>query len=621
LKDKLLIKEAMHCYVTAIRIMPTFAPAHSNLASVFKEQGKITQAVAHYKEAIAIDPSFADAYSNLGNVYKDINHTEEAIECYEMAIRIRPDYAEAYANLAATLKDNGKLLEAVDHYRKALDMKPNFYDAYANLMHAMMTVCDWTNYDEHFQRLSNELSTQLGGLVDGINDGHHGPWMLPSVQPFHALAYPLSLSELQLIAHRYAQRAKQNMLLESSEDSLRFTFTPKPRYARLHIGYVSSDFGNHPLSHLMQSVFGSHDRSKFQVTCYALTPSDQSPWRDKIEAEVEHFKDISSLTAGEAAQLIHADKVHILINLNGYTRGARNEIFALRPAPIQVSYLGFCGTMGADYIDYMIADATTIPAENKSYYSEKILTMPHSYFVNDHRQSSRQVVNKVDMPTRRQYNISEDAFVFCNFNQVLKIDPKIFDIWMNILKRVPNAVLWLLRFPSLAEENLRKEARKRGIQENQIIFTDVAPRDEHIKRGFLADLFLDTPLYNAHTTGCDILWSGTPIITLPGDKMASRVAASLLQASGLKELVVSSYAEYEELAVALALDPHRLYSMRMHLEANRDQCPCFDTTRWVKNYESGLQSIWKRRESGLAPDHVVVEDSEPVIFKDAHALL
>lgn len=611
----------MHCYVTAIRIMPTFAPAHSNLASVFKDQGKLTQAIAHYKEAISIDPSFADAYSNLGNVYKDINHMEEAMECYRTAIRIRPDYAEAYANLAATLKDSGKLTESMEYYRKALEIKPSFYDAYANLIHTMMTVCDWSNYDEHFKRLSTDLATQLGGLIEGVNDGHHGPWMLPSVQPFHALAYPLSLSELQLIAQRYAQRAKHSIQLELLEDSLKFTFTPKPRYSRLHIGYVSSDFGNHPLSHLMQSVFGSHDRSKFQVTCYALTPSDQSPWRHKIEADVEQFKDISTLTAGEAAQLIHSDKVHILINLNGYTRGGRNEIFALRPAPIQISYLGFCGTMGADYIDYLVADSTVIPNELKSYYTEKILSMPHSYFVNDHRQSSRQVVDKDDMPTRSQYNISEDAFVFCNFNQVLKIDPKIFDVWMNILRRVPNAVLWLLRFPSLAEDNLLKEARIRGVKENQIIFTDVAPRDEHIKRGFLADLFLDTPLYNAHTTGCDILWSGTPIITLPGDKMASRVAASLLHASGLKELIVASYAEYEELAVSLALDPHRLYGMRMHLEVNRHNCPCFDTIRWIKNFESGLLSVWKRRENGLAPDHIVVDDSEPVNFKDANTLL
>jgi protein O-GlcNAc transferase len=291
------------------------------------------------------------------------------------------------------------------------------------------------------------------------------------------------------------------------------------------------------------------------------------------------------LHSGDAAQLINNDGVHILINLNGYTKGSRNEIFALQPSPIQVAYLGYCGSMGADYIQYMLSDNVVTPKEFRSYYQEKVIAMPHSYFVADHKQSARSTANGVDMPTRAHYGVPEDKFVFCNFNQLYKIDPPIFDVWMRLLKRVPNSVLWLLRFPPAGEINILKEARKRGVREDQIIFSDVAPREEHVKRGFLADLFLDTPACNAHTTACDILWSGTPMLTMTGDKMATRVGASLLKAAGLEELITTSYAAYEDLAVALVEDQERLYAMRRHLEDTRDNSPAFDTARWVMNME------------------------------------
>lgn len=364
------------------------------------------------------------------------------------------------------------------------------------------------------------------------------------------------------------------------------------------VGYVSSDFGNHPLSHLMQSVFGLHDRSKFEVTCYALAGSDQSTWRDKVELEAEHFKDISLLHASDAAQLIYNDGIHILINLNGYTRGSKNEIFALHPAVVQMQFMGFCGTMGADYINYMIADPQVVPSQYRQFYSEKMIYMPHSYFVNDHKQSAREVLDDgcVSKMDRAKYGISEDKFVFCNFGQLYKIDPVTFASWMSILKRVPNSVLWLLRFPPVAEQNLLAEARKLGVREDQFVFSDVAPKTEHILRGFLADLFLDTPAYNAHTTACDILWAGTPLITVQGDKMASRVAGSILHAAGLDELICEDLATYEEKAVELATDSEKLFAYRRHLEDSRENSALFDTTRWVKNLEAGLFLAWKKHE-------------------------
>lgn len=338
-----------------------------------------------------------------------------------------------------------------------------------------------------------------------------------------------------------------------------------------------------------------------QVFCYALSPNDGSEWRAKIQREVEHFVDMSGCSAAEAVRRVAVDCIHILINLNGYTKGARNEIFALRPAPIQVNYMGFCGTMGADFIDYIIADETVIPPDSRRFYSEHVVYMPHSYFVNDHKQSARHVLDPRQLPTRAHYGIPADKFVFANFNQIYKLDPLTFQVWCSILKRVPHSVLWLLRFPAAGERNIRLAARAFGISDDRIIFTDVANKEEHLKRGPLCDLFLDTLVCNAHTTGCDILWGGVPMITVPGTKMASRVAASLLAATGLSECVLASIAEYEECAVRLASNPRRLAQLRRSLEASRDSCFLFDTMGWVRNLEVGFTEMFNRYVSGLPP--------------------
>merc|ERR1711871_1436074 len=330
-------------------------------------------------EAVRIDPLFADAYSNMGNAYKELNHLGDAIKCYTTAIKIDSELADAYSNLASAYKDGGRVGDAITCLRKALELKPRFADAIATLTHALATVGDWRGRKEGLEDLEAVTRRQL--QREGA---------VPSLQPFHALHYPISAALRLEVARRHAARAKASLSLVSMPP---FTFIPKPPEERLRVGYVSSDFGNHPLSHLMQSVFGLHNRDRFEVTCYALTPSDKSRWRGRIETEVEYFKDISQLQAADAAQLIYNDGIHILVNLNGFTKGAKNELFALRPAHVQVSMVGFCGTSGASYMDYMVADPITIPSENRSFYTEKILYMPHTYVINDHKQSSRFVVD------------------------------------------------------------------------------------------------------------------------------------------------------------------------------------------------------------------------------------
>ncbi|CAK4200481.1 unnamed protein product [Aphanomyces euteiches] len=599
LKDKGMIKEAIHCYMTAARLMPRFAAAHSNLGSILKEQGKIDQALAHYQEALTIDPNFAHAYSNMGNAYKDLLRLDEAITCYSTAIRLNPSFPDTYSNLASAYKDGGRFEEALTCFRKALSLKPDFPEAFSNYVHALTVVCDWCSRAEDFKTLFTMLERQLS--TDGT---------LPTVQPFHALLYPLSAAQTLEIAKRYAQRARLNTSLV---DLGPLRYRAKRSDERLRIGYVSSDFGNHPISHLMQSVFGLHDSSRVEVTCYATSTSDHSQWRRKIEADAEHFKDMSSMSSGDAARLIHNDGIHILVNLNGYTKGAQTEIFALRPAPIQIALMGYCGTMGAEYIQYIVSDKVALPLDIAAVgFTEKVIYMPHSFFVNDHKQSARGVLDVESCPSRSQYDVPEDKFVFCNFSQLGKLDPSLFATWMHILKRVPNSILWLLRYHNneLVEANLKVEAKAHGVRENRLHFTDVAPKEEHLKRGYLADLFLDTAVCNAHTIGCDILWSGTPMITLNGHHLASRVASSLLFAADLTDLITDTLEEYEEMAVALALDMDKLWQLRKKLEEARMTCALFDTARWVRNWETALWLAWDAHEAGLPLDHIEVPDIE-----------
>lgn len=692
--EKGFIKEAIHCYVTAIRLMPRFSAAHSNLGSVFKEQGKFDQAVAHYLEAIQIDPNFADAYCNLGNAYKELGNVEEAMACYKTALNLEPQYVEALVCLAATLKDSGKLTDAVQHYRKALELRPDCAEALANLVHANVLLCDWRDRDSDMLRLSQLVAAQLGTNNNNFNNNNNNinnnnssnvsklQRGLPAVQPFHCLVYPVSLQEMLLIAKKYAAQAKLSVALadvapqgykhvahvsKSDRDkellslslptnnnslgdthhshsvvSCRQSAPGLQLHAlknghRLRIGYVSSDFNHHPLGQLLQQLFRCHDTHRFEVFCYALSVSDGSATRLEIESSVEHFLDVSQWHASDIARHIHdTDRIHVLINLNGYTKGSKNEIFALKPAPIQASFLGFCGTMGAsDYIQYLVCDTCVVPPHLRPFYSEKTLNMPHSYFANSHSKAfSDSELSRVlgadyrdTRVTRAKYGLSDDAFVFCNFNQNYKIDPVIFATWMRILKRVPNSVLWLLRFPAAAESHLRHEARRHGVRDTQLVFSELVCREEHVARGFLADLCLDTPLCNAHTTACDILYVGTPLLTLPGEKMASRVAASLLRALGdtvAKELICDTLAEYEERAVQLAEDSDRLYTLRQTIETVRDSSAAFDSLRWTKNFEHGLCMAYKRFELGLSPDHLEVEDRDPVVLvsdKDGEQLL
>ncbi|KAM1468639.1 hypothetical protein ACFX2I_033577 [Malus domestica] len=597
-----MVAAAAQYYKATLTVTTGLSAPFNNLAIIYKQQGNYADAISCYNEVLRIDPLAADGLVNRGNTYKEIGRVSEAIQDYIHAISVRPTMAEAHANLASAYKDSGHVEAAIKSYSQALLLRTDFPEATCNLLHTLQCVCNWEDRDKMFSEVEGIIRRQINMSL------------LPSVQPFHAIAYPIDPILALEISRKYAAHC--------SIVASRFGLSPFNHPApvpirhnggpqRLRVGYVSSDFGNHPLSHLMGSVFGMHNKDNVEVFCYALSPNDGTEWRQRIQSEAEHFIDVSSLSSDMIAKMINEDKIQVLINLNGYTKGARNEIFAMQPAPIQVSYMGFPGTTGANYIDYLVTDEFVSPLRYAHIYSEKIVHLPHCYFVNDYKQKNQDVLDPSCRHKRSDYGLPEDKFIFACFNQLYKMDPEIFNTWCNILKCVPNSALWLLRFPAAGETRLRKYAVDQGVQPDQIIFTDVAMKGEHIRRSALADLFLDTPLCNAHTTGTDILWAGLPMVTLPLEKMATRVAGSLCLATGLgDEMIVSSMKEYEEKAVSLALNPPKLRALANKLKAARLTCPLFDTARWVRNLERSYFKMWNLHCSGQKPQHFKVTEND-----------
>jgi protein O-GlcNAc transferase len=412
LKDKGLIKEAIHCYMTACRLMPRFAAAHSNMGSILKEQGKSQQAIAHYQQAIDIDPMFAGAYSNLGNAYKDMGRMEDAIKCFTTSIRLKPDFADAYSNLAGAYRDSHRVDDAITCYRKALSLRPDFPDAYCSLVFSLIHICDWRGRSAHIQKVEDLLDKQL-----------NAPGTTPSMQPFHALMCETVSAEKEIaLARCYADRAKRNTTLLQMPS---FRFRARLPTEPIHIGYVGSNFNNHTIGHMLQIAVGLHNSKRCQVTCYSLSQDDLSEEHRRFRHSSPSFKDISQMGPGDAAQLIHSDKIHILIDLNGYSNGSKLEIFALKPAPIQISALGYPGTLGADFIDYKLVDPTSVPSKTstRDRFVEKMLYMPYTFVCTDHHETANHIKDKNNCPTRAVFGIPEDKIVFGCFHQLFKIDP------------------------------------------------------------------------------------------------------------------------------------------------------------------------------------------------------
>ena len=570
--------DAQALYERVLQIDPHRTDAHRNLGLLFRTQGRMKEAIVSYRKALESAPGLAVLHSELAGTLRDFGDFAAAVAAYRKALDIDPQSAPEHYNLAETLKVMGQFDEAIAAYGRALTLKPDFYRALGGLIYLRQHVCDWKGIESLWERLRAEA---VGKRDSGIS-------------PFSALYMPFSAQEQLACAQEWAHQTFDR--LAAARAALGFSDPPRVSRERIRIGYLSWDFHQHATSYLMAELFELHDRGRFEIFAYSYGPDDGSSIRSRIRDAVEHFADVSGEPFTETARRIRRDGIDVLVDLKGYTLGSRPQILAMRPAPVQAHWLGFPGSMGAAYIDYIIADSFVIPTGAERHYSEKVVRLPGCYQVNDRK---REIGSRT--PTRKECGLPATGLVFCSFNQTAKILPDVFAAWMRILKSVPGAVLWLLDSNRWAPDNLRRAAMEQGVAPERLVFAPRSPLDEHLARYRLADLCLDTYPYTSHTTASDALWAGCPLVTCAGETFASRVAGSILRNAGLAELVTDSLAQYERLVMELASGPAKLDEARRKLSANRDACPLFDTPRFARSLETAYETMFGAFIEGIGP--------------------
>lgn len=562
LKESGDLDAAIEAYNQALKSKPDYAEACYNKGIALQEKRDLSSATESYQQAININPNYSEAYNNLGNIHQDRGEWEDAISNFEMATKINPTFATAYNNLGAAYQAMGKSLEAITAFNDALIIKADHEAARVSKLHQQSKICDWSGISE-----DRALIPTLGMSAQYVD--------------------LLGLFALEDAPERHLMRAKvySKGKYKQKPRPLNAKAVQKPK--RIRIGYFSADFREHPVSFLLARTLECHNHDKFEIHAYSYGPNDQSQIRDRITAAVDKFNDVKGWSNLEVVDKVRADKIDIAIDLTGYTKSNRTELFAYRLAPIQMNYLGFEGTMGADFIDYIVSDHTCIPEEAQKYYKEKIIYLPNAYMPTDDFEAPFD-----QNLTRAEFGLPDAALVFCCFNACYKITSAEFDIWVRVMLKVPGSVLWLRRFNVSAENNLRAEAVKRGLNPDRIVFADRADSAVHIARHGLADLFLDTFSMNAHATAIDALRGGLPIISKLGKGFMARVGASFLNALDLPELVAADETDYERLMLDLALNPDRLAHLKAKLEKNCLSAPLFDTQLYTKNFEDGLQQAY-----------------------------
>lgn len=545
------------------------------------ERGQLEDAERALRGALRRDPNHAGAASNLGMVLAGQARMDEAITALRSAVDMDPRHAGAHVNLAAILRQGGAIPEAVGHLREALALEPGNRTARANLVRPLMELCDWDAVASVVATLRDECAAGVAGWADAI-------------APFESQVLPFT-PEFQLCVGRHHSARYEIEAGRGGRIAPR-SAAPSDTAKRLRIGYLSSDFHEHATAHLSAGLYAAHDRRQFEIIAYSIGRGEAGAYRQRIVAGCDAFNDVAGLPAGEIARRIARDGVDILVDMAGYAGGGRPQIPALRPAPLQVSFLGYPGTMGAAFMDYLIADRVVIPREMERWYAEKLVFMPGSYQVNDGGQAIAATI-----PSRDSLGLPDEAFVFCCFNQLYKMEPATFAAWMRILEAVPGSVLWLQSGHVVAEQRLRSVAAAAGVDAARLVFAAYAPKPDHLARHAHAGLFLDTHAVNAHTTASDALWAGVPLLTWPGDTFSSRVAASLLHAVGLADCVMPDLRAYEARAVSLATNPQALAAVRARLNENRLTHSLFDTKAYAKSLETAYRGMWTQHCKGAAP--------------------
>jgi len=570
---------AIEDYDAAVALNPAHALCYlvySSRGFALKELKRFAEALTSYEQAIRLKSDEVEAHLNRCGVLQELQRHEEALAGCEQAIALDPGRAEAFQVRAFSLLNLSRYEDAIASFDQSIALKPTQKYLLGYRRHVQMLICQWDHLDEDL------LALQRGIEADQ-----------PLLPPFAGLA----LFDSAPLQRKIAEIWMRN---ESLPDDSLGADAPRPRRDQIRIGYFSADFRDHPVAWLAAELFETHDRARFEITAFAYGPEADDSMRDRLESAFDRFIDVTDKSDLEVASLARELKIDIAVDLGGFTEHARMKIFALRPAPLQLSYLGYLGTLGVPYMDYLLADTTIIPAADRPHYAEKIIYLP-SYQVND---SQRRVAEQ--KITRAELGLPAEGFVFACFNSNYKIMPAVFSIWMKILQRVPGSVLYLYAANDIVARNLINEAERRGVPGHRLIFGRHFKREAYLARFRTMDLFLDTLPYNAGTTASDALWAGLPVLTCAGNSFAGRVAASLLRAIELPELVTTSAAAYEELAVDLGRNPERLAGIRQKLAANRLTTRLFDTPRFARHLEDAYTQIYERHLNSLPPEHIQV---------------
>lgn len=561
--------DALSWLAKVIALSPNLADAYLNRGAIQLARKELHGAIAEFDRAIAIAPSSA-AFANRGSALQQLGQLDEACDSYRNAIELAPSNPQNHFALSEILTQLDQHDKAIGALERTVALDKAFPFALSKLVAAKRTRADWRGFER--EQAALDEAVEAGVPVD--------PFTF-----FHASSSPA----LQLTC------AKTYVANVVPERGVAVPRTPAP-VSRLRVAYLSADFRNHATAHLMAGVVEEHDRARFDVSAISYGPDDGSKMRHRLKAAFERFEDVSHRADEDVVGLIRQLDIEVLVDLGGFTAGARPKILARRPAPIQVNYLGFPGTMGASYIDYVMADRIVIPEEEQKHYAEKVIYLPDTYQATDAKRPSPS-----NVPARSAVGLPDDAFVYCAFNRTSKFTPTVFDVWMTLLGKTAGSVLWLLDADPIARENLRREAVTRGIAAERIVFAPHVPVDEHLARHQLADLFLDTLPYNSHTAASDALWGGLPVVTCLGTAFAGRVAASLLNAVGLSELVTRSLDEYESLALRIAHDSGLRAALKGKLASHRTTWPLFDTVGMTRNIEKAFNEMWRRHSAGEAP--------------------
>jgi protein O-GlcNAc transferase len=567
--------EALAHYDKALSLNPDYAEAWSNKGVTLNDLKRYDEALAHYDKALSLKPDYAEAWLNKGNTLNDLKRYDEALAHYDKALSLKPN-AEAWLNKGNTLNNLIRYDEAFPHYDKALSLKPDIDWALGDWLHLKMKMCNWSGFEKSFDLISEKL-------IEGKK----------VISPFALL----SLTDDGLLHKKSSEiyvRSKYPF------NSVLGPILKRPNGQKIRVGYFSADFRNHPVSFLTAELFELHDKDRFEIIAFSFGADDGSEIRSRLNKAFHQFIDVSAMSDMEIAKLARDLHIDIAVDLTGHTQYSRSGTFSYRAAPIQISYIGYLGTMGAEYYDYLLADKTIIPDNSRKFYSEKIIYLP-SYQVNDRKRviSERQF-------TRAELGLPDSDFIFCCFNNNYKISPSTFDGWVRILNAVKGSVLFLYADNERSKGNLIKEAGLRGVDSARLVFGERITTKEYLARYRVCNLFLDTFPYNAGTTASDALWAGLPVLTLPGQSFASRVAASLLSAIGLPELIASSQEEYEALAIDLAKSPQRLADLKQKLANNRLTTPLFDTPLFAKSIEVAYIQMYERYRADLVPEHITI---------------